>query len=66
MMFSGINVTCDKCNFVVDNYILVQIFTNENDQPKHEFLCRHCANENGLPIEYDGKTVKTIGLFVGE
>lgn len=63
---SGINVTCDKCNFIVNDYILVQTFTDEDDQEKHEFLCRQCAVENGLPVEYDGKTVKTIGLFVGE
>lgn len=65
-LYSGINVACDKCNFIVDDYILVQTFSIVDDPPKAEFLCRQCADEKGLPIEYDGRTVKTIGLYVGE
>ena len=64
--FSAINVVCDECYFVVSDYIFVQTFTNKDDPPKQEFLCRHCANEKGLPIEYDGREIKTIAFYVGE
>lgn len=66
MMFSGINVNCAECNFIVSNYIIVQTFTNGSELPKTEVICHTCAIKHGLPVEYHGKTVKTIGLFVGE
>lgn len=65
-LFSGINVTCDICNFIVDDYVLIQTFINEDESPKNEIICRPCAIKRGLPVAYKGRIVKTIGLFVGD
>ena len=64
MMFSEIKVACEKCNFVVSDYIVVQTCTNDYEPPKTEIMCRPCALKHGLPVEYKDKTIKTIGLFV--
>ena len=66
IMFSGINVNCVECNFIVSDYIIVQTFTNGSELPKTEVICRTCAIKRGLPVEYKGQPIKTIGLFVGE
>lgn len=65
-MFSRINVNCAECNFIVSNYIIVQTFTNGSELPETEIICRSCAIKRGLPVEYKGQSIKTIGFFVGD